>query len=65
MYTYMYAYMYIANVCIYNLMMFIGVLFVNSKKCGLGIGYINTIYSNEQVWTIARYNNKTEFYNLI
>ena len=42
-----------------------GVLFVNSKKCGLGIGYINTIYSNEQVWTIARYNNKTEFYNLI
>ena len=61
MYTYMYAYMYIANVCIYNLMMFIGVLFVNSKKCRLGIGYINTIYSNKQVWTIARYNNKTEF----
>ena len=38
--------------------MFIGLLFVNSKKCRLGIGYINTIYSNKQVWTIARYNNK-------
>lgn len=35
------------------------------KKYRLGIGYINTTYSNKQVWTIATYNKKTEFHNLI
>lgn len=48
-----------------NLVLFLEALFVEAKMCRLGIGYINRIYNDKQVWIADTYKNKNKFHNLL